>query len=51
MGRPLIGAIWGQLFRSNGGWRSDTRLHRGIAVVTLGWSSIHAIRVVTQTVF
>jgi hypothetical protein len=50
-GRPLIGVLWGLVFRSNGAWRTDPRLSRRFAVATLGWSLVYATRSVAQTAF
>ena len=51
VGRPLIGALWGLVFRSGGEWRSDPRLRRRFAVATLGWSLLYATRAVAQAAF
>jgi hypothetical protein len=51
VGRPLIGALWGLVFRSGGEWRSDPRLRRRFAVATLGWSLVYATRAVAQAAF
>ena len=50
VGRPLIGAVWGLVFRGHGGRRSDPRLRRRFAVATLGWSLVYATRAVAQAV-
>jgi hypothetical protein len=51
VGRPLIGLLWGLVFRSGGGWRGDPRLRRRFAVATLGWSLVYATRAVAQVAF
>lgn len=51
VGRPLVGTIWGLIFRSRGQWRSDPRLRRRFTIVTLGWSLVYASRAVVQTAF
>ncbi|MGH8892104.1 MAG: DUF3159 domain-containing protein [Actinomycetes bacterium] len=50
-GRPLIGFVHAALFGRDSGWRSDTRLRRAFAVVTLGWAAVYATRALVQAGF
>jgi hypothetical protein len=50
-GRPLIGFVHAALFGRGAGWRSDTRLRRAFAIVTLGWAAVYATRALVQAGF
>ncbi len=47
LGRPLIGTLYGLLFRQRG-WRGDARLRRLFTLATLGWSAVYAVRAGVQ---
>jgi len=50
-GRPLVGFVHAALFGRGAGWRSDTRLRRAFAIVTLGWAAVYATRALVQAGF
>jgi hypothetical protein len=50
LGRPLVGTIYGLLFRRRESWRADPRLRRMFMVATVGWSLVFALRAGVQGV-
>jgi hypothetical protein len=48
VGRPLVGTIYGVLFRQQRSWRADPRLRRLFTIATVGWSMVFALRAGVQ---
>ncbi len=47
LGRPLVGTIYGLLYRQRE-WRADARLRRLFILATFGWSAVFAVRAGVQ---
>ena len=48
LGRPLVGTIYGLLSGRRNLWRGEPRLRRTLAVATVGWSLVFAVRAGVQ---
>lgn len=48
VGRPLVGTIYGLLFRQRRSWRADVRLRRVLTIATVGWALLFALRAAVQ---
>lgn len=51
VGRPLVGVIYGALYRRGREWRRQPALRRVFAAATLGWSLVYATRAIAQAWF
>lgn len=48
VGRPLVGTIYGLLFRHRTSWRDDPVLRRVFTIATVGWSVVFGLRAGVQ---
>lgn len=48
LGRPLVGYVYAAVGGLDGGWRGDQALRRAMAVASIGWAAVFALRAVVQ---